>query len=74
MTSADNAILVAANVGGDADSVGSIAGGVLGARYPDAVNRGWYEVVESVNGHDLPALAIELIPLRRTCSQPDSAA
>jgi ADP-ribosylglycohydrolase len=74
MQSADDSILVAANVGGDSDSVASIAGGILGARYPGTVNSSWYEVVESVNGHDLLGLASELIPLRRRCSQPDAVA
>ena len=66
--SADDAILTAANVGGDSDSVASIAGGVLGARYPDTVNRAWSEIVERVNGHDLSSLASELVPLRQGCS------
>ena len=34
MRSAEEAILLAANVGGDSDSVASIAGGILGAMYP----------------------------------------
>ena len=62
--SAEEAILVAANIGGDSDSVASIAGGILGAMYPDTVNRQWYEVVETINRHDLGAIANELAPLR----------
>ena len=72
--SAEDAILVAANIGGDSDSVASIAGGILGAMYPNTVNQRWYDVVESVNHHDLVAIAYELAPLRHGCSQPDNPA
>jgi ADP-ribosylglycohydrolase len=44
--SAEEAILLAANVGGDSDSVASIAGGILGAMYPTTVNQDWFEIVE----------------------------
>jgi ADP-ribosylglycohydrolase len=64
MRSAEEAILLAANVGGDSDSVASIAGGILGAMHPDTVNQQWYEVVEGVNGHNLAAIAGELARLR----------
>jgi ADP-ribosylglycohydrolase len=64
MQSAEDAILLAANVGGDSDSVASIAGGILGARYPATVNQQWYEVVERINRHDLAGLARELTRLR----------
>ena len=64
MQSAADAILLAANVGGDSDSVASIAGGILGATYPRTVNPDWFEVVERVNGHDLAAMAQELVGLR----------
>ncbi|MBI4263477.1 MAG: ADP-ribosylglycohydrolase family protein [Acidobacteria bacterium] len=65
MESAEDAILLAANVGGDADSVASIAGGILGAMYPATVNQQWCEVVESINGHDLAAIAAGLAALRQ---------
>jgi ADP-ribosylglycohydrolase len=55
---------VAANVGGDSDSVASIAAGILGARFPSTVNKRWYDVVEQVNGHDLMDAARALAPLR----------
>ena len=42
MRSAEDAILLAANIGGDSDSVASIAGGILGAMYPDTVNQRWW--------------------------------
>jgi ADP-ribosylglycohydrolase len=64
MQSAEDAILLATNIGGDSDSVASIAGGILGTMYPDTVNLAWYEVVERTNGHDLVALANELARLR----------
>jgi ADP-ribosylglycohydrolase len=62
--SAEEAILVATNVGGDSDSVASIAGGVLGAMYPATVNQQWREVVTHVNGHKFEALAGELARIR----------
>lgn len=64
MTSAEDAILLAANVGGDSDSVASIAGGILGALYPCTVNQHWCDIVERVNGHGLAAIAGELARLR----------
>jgi ADP-ribosylglycohydrolase len=64
LQSAEDAILLAVNVGGDADSVASIAGGILGAMYPATVNQQWCEVVESVNGHDVAGVARELTALR----------
>ena len=64
MDSAEQAILLAANVGGDSDSVASIAGGILGARYPDTVNQGWYDTVEAVNRYDLLTLVRDLVDLR----------
>jgi hypothetical protein len=39
LRSAEDAILLAANVGGDSDSVASIAGGILGAIFPSTVNQ-----------------------------------
>ena len=64
MDSAEQAILVAANVGGDSDSVASIAGGVLGARYPETVNHVWYDTVEAVNRHELLTLVGDLVDVR----------
>jgi len=64
MESAEEAILLAANIGGDSDSVASIAGGILGAMYPMTVNDHWYSVVEQVNDHDLVAVANEMAQLR----------
>ncbi len=64
MLSAESAILLAANIGGDSDSVASIAGSILGARHPDSVNEAWYEIVETVNDHRLTQLAEDLSALR----------
>jgi ADP-ribosylglycohydrolase len=62
--SAETAILVAANIGGDSDSVASIAGAIAGARCPETVNEDWYAVVETVNRHDLGSIADALSALR----------
>jgi ADP-ribosylglycohydrolase len=64
--SASSAILLAANVGGDSDSVASIAGAVLGARHPETVNDDWCAIVERVNGHGLKTWAERLRALRRS--------
>jgi ADP-ribosylglycohydrolase len=64
MESAESAILLATNVGGDSDSVASVAGSILGARFPASVNEDWYEIVESVNNHDLMRLGAALSALR----------
>jgi ADP-ribosylglycohydrolase len=64
MDSAAQAILLAANIGGDSDSVASIAGAVLGSRCPETVNQTWYDTVERINGHDVLALVGELSNLR----------
>ena len=64
MQSVDEAILLAANIGGDSDSVASIAGAILGAMYPTTVDHDWYKVVEAVNDHNLVALANDLAQLR----------
>jgi ADP-ribosylglycohydrolase len=64
MESAEAAILLATNIGGDSDSVASIAGAILGARRPETVNVEWYAVVEKVNGHNLTTLAEDLSRLR----------
>ena len=65
MSSAREAILLAANVGGDSDSVGSIAGAILGARRPETIDDEWSAVVVRINGHDLPTLARDLARLRQ---------
>jgi ADP-ribosylglycohydrolase len=64
MQSAESAILLAANVGGDSDSVASIAGSILGARYPGSVNEDWFGIVEAVNDHRLAGVGKDLSALR----------
>lgn len=65
LESAEAAVLVAVNIGGDSDSVASIAGGVLGARAPATVNQQWLAAVEAINDHRLESVAATLTPLRR---------
>ena len=74
MQSAEDAILLATNIGGDSDSVASIAGGILGAMYPSTVNERWVQAVETVNQHDLVPIAAELVRLRRNGSSRTSPA
>lgn len=64
MDSAEQAILLATNIGGDSDSVASIAGAILGARYRDTVNEEWATVVETINDLNLAGLAEDLAALR----------
>ena len=64
MRSAEDAMLLAANVGGDSDSVASIAGGILGAMHPTTLNSEWFDVVERVNGDHIATVAKELAELR----------
>jgi ADP-ribosylglycohydrolase len=59
------AVLLAANIGGDSDSVASIAGAIIGARCPDTVPDDWYAVVERINGHGLVAIGERLYRLRQ---------
>lgn len=58
--SANASILLAANIGGDSDSVASIAGAIAGAINPETVSEAWYRAVEDVNHHDLLPLAESL--------------
>ncbi|MCA1651400.1 MAG: ADP-ribosylglycohydrolase family protein [Acidobacteria bacterium] len=64
MQSAGAAILLATNIGGDSDSVASVAGSILGARCPETVDGKWYAVVEAVNDHGLTAFGESLAELR----------
>jgi ADP-ribosylglycohydrolase len=64
MQSAESAILLAANVGGDSDSVASVAGSILGARCPGSINEDWYVIVEAVNDHRLTRFGEDLSALR----------
>ena len=70
MRSAEEAILLAANVGGDSDSVASVAGAILGAMYPTTINETWYRAVEGINQHELVPIALELVKLRHGAEGP----
>jgi ADP-ribosylglycohydrolase len=73
--SAEATILLAANVGGDADSVASIGGAIAGALRPETVNQDWFDVVESANGDGLLEIAAALATLScATASRPDTGA
>lgn len=63
--SAEETALLAANIGGDADSVASIGSAIAGALCPESVNQSWFDVVSSVNGDDeLLQIATQLAALR----------
>jgi len=62
--SAEQTALLAANIGGDSDSVASIGGAIAGAIHPDTVNQAWFEVVNLVNGDDLVEMAASLATKR----------
>ena len=62
--SVEQTVLLAANAGGDADSVASIGGAIAGAMHPDTVNEAWFGVVEAVNGDDIVGIAQALAELR----------
>lgn len=64
MRSAKSVILLATNIGGDSDSVASVAGSILGARCPGSINEDWYEIVEAVNDHRLTRFGEDLSALR----------
>jgi len=58
--SAEQTTLIAANVGGDSDSVASIGGAIAGALRPDSVNESWFNVVNSIEDGELLHLASSL--------------
>ena len=62
--SAEQTILLAANVGGDSDSVASIGAAIAGALRPDTVKEAWFDVVQTANGDDLIDIAEALAKLR----------
>jgi ADP-ribosylglycohydrolase len=59
--SAQETALLAANIGGDADSVASIGSAIAGALAPETVNQDWVAVVSAVNGDDLVEAVTALI-------------
>lgn len=62
--SAEKTILLAANLGGDTDSVASMGAAIAGAIAPETVNESWYAAVERVNGNELIGLAHVIAGLR----------
>jgi hypothetical protein len=62
--SAERTTLLAANIGGDADSVASIGGAIAAALCPDTVNEDWFAVVQAVNQDDIVAMARALAQRR----------
>jgi len=62
--SAEETALLAANIGGDSDSVASIGGAIAGALCPESVNERWFEVVNSVNGDAILEIAASLAAMR----------
>jgi ADP-ribosylglycohydrolase len=65
--SAEETALLAANIGGDSDSVASIGSAIAGALCPERVNEGWFEVVISVNGDAILEMAASLADMRTHC-------
>lgn len=63
--SAKEAIIAAANSGGDADSIASMAGGILAAKYPESLPIEWMETVEKENQLNLGILAEKLARFRK---------
>ena len=63
--SARETALVAANLGGDADSVSSIGGAIAGALWPGTVDEEWFDVVSAINQDGLVELATALCKCRR---------
>jgi ADP-ribosylglycohydrolase len=62
--SVERAVLLAANVGGDSDSVASIAGAIAGALRPETVNEDWFKVVSTVNDDSIVDVASSLSAVR----------
>jgi ADP-ribosylglycohydrolase len=58
--SAEETSLIAANIGGDTDSVASIGAAIAGALHPGTVNESWIGVVRSVNHEDIIGTAASL--------------
>ncbi len=63
--SAKDAILAAVNVGGDADSIAAMAGGIVAARHPDTLPAEWVALVKRENNLALEPLAERLVALRK---------
>ena len=62
--SAQQTALLAANIGGDSDSVASIGSAIAGALDPKTVNDEWFKVVNAINSGELIDTAKSLATLR----------
>jgi len=62
--SAQQTALLAASIGGDADSLASIGSAIAGALHPETVNEKWYEAVDLINGSELIDTVTSLAALR----------
>ena len=62
--SAQQTALLAANIGGDSDSVASMGSAIAGALHPETVNEEWFEVVNMINDAELLNTAKSLAALR----------
>ena len=68
------ALLDAANLGGDTDTIGAIAGAILGSMLGvEAFDAAMLTQVELTSHLDLPSIALELLALR-AASEPDTSA
>ncbi|GIN72815.1 hypothetical protein J14TS2_32900 [Bacillus sp. J14TS2] len=56
--------LLAANIGGDTDSVASMGAAIAGAMFPNTINDAWFNIVKEVNGNELIDLAPNIIKRR----------
>lgn len=63
--SAETTTLLAANLGGDTDSVASMGSAIAGAISPHTINESWYKAVEEVNGNELVQLAEAIAKFRQ---------
>ena len=66
--SVEKTVLLAANLGGDSDSVASIGGAIAGALRPETINENWFEIVRTINGESLFDLVTPLGALRPRAS------
>lgn len=62
--SAEKTTLLAANIGGDTDSVASMGAAIAGAMFPNTINDAWFNIVKEVNGNELMDLAPNIIKRR----------
>jgi len=62
--SAKDVILGAVNQGGDSDSIGSMAGSIAAALYPDTLPQEWVKEVEKANSLNLTEIGLKLAKIR----------